>query len=664
MNKLLTILLSFWVLKGFCQPVPKPNVDIQEMINALSPLVTEDLDYEEIYENLYSLYQSPIDLNKAERADLNALFFLSERQINDILEHRNRFGKFLSLYELQTVPSLSSGDIQNLLPFITLSQNFGDISPKGFLMRASEHYLVFRTDMSLEEAKAYKEDKYLGNRQRYYLRYRLSRSKDYSLGFISEKDPGEKQFLDYTAFHFQLQNKGNFKNILVGDYLLQFGQGLIFSAGYVAGKGGEPVYTTRRSNLGAKPYNSLIENGSFRGVTTTYKIGDFELTGMYSLKKRDGSIEDPSDEEFYALQSSGLHRTESEIKNRNSIEEQNIGANILYKKDHIQFGFSALKTSFDKSFENGNRPYKLYNFQGKDNLTLGPNLSVSVQNFNVFAEAARSSSGGYGYIFGLVGSLGKQVEVALNHRNYQPNFHTFYGNAFTESSRTINEKGYYLGLKYIIKKGLEVVAYYDSFVFPWLKYRVDSPTSGHDYLLRINYKSNKKQSMFFAFRGESKARNPSGSNQIIRVPERTRRQSAVLANEISPNMFLKFQTRLQYNGFRQGTLSNGFALIQDIEGKIKRIQLKTRIAYFKTDNYDSRIYAYENDVLYAISFPAYYGSGFRTYFIAKIPLGRKLESWIRIAQTRVSDRETMGSGNDTIDANHKTDVKLQLKYSF
>jgi hypothetical protein len=88
------------------------------------------------------------------------------------------------------------------------------------------------------------------------------------------------------------------------------------------------------------------------------------------------------------------------------------------------------------------------------------------------------------------------------------------------------------------------------------------------------------------------------------------------------------------------------------------------LAYFNTDSYDSRIYAYENDVLYAVSFPAYYGKGWRYYLIGKMPISRNLDAWIRLAQTNVSDRATIGSGTSEIDGNRKTDLKVQLKYSF
>lgn len=635
---------------------------MQELLFQWALPATEELNYEEIYENLFSLYQNPLDLNRADREDLSALFFLNERQISELLEHRQKFGRYLSVYELQALESLTLEEVRRLISFVTVHEGFGDLRPGSVFKRATDHYLVIRADMTLEKSRGFTEEKHAGSRQRYYTRYRLSRSKDFSAGFISEKDPGEKNFLDHTAFHLQLQNKGNLRNLVAGDFLLQFGQGLVFSAGYAAGKGGEPVYTTRRSNLGAKPYNSLIENGNFRGLAVTYRLGKVEVTAMGSRKRRDASVSE--EEEFSSLLTAGMHRTEGEIAGRKAITEQNFGGNVSYQLDHLRLGLSVLHTRFDHHFRKRDLLYNFYEFGGKANTVLGPNLSVSRQNFTFFAEAARSSSGGYGYVAGLVGSLGKQVEVSLNHRNYRPDFHTLYGNAFSEGSRTINEKGIYAGLKYRIRKGWELAGYYDSFRFPWLKYRVDGPSFGHDYQLRMNYKPGKKFSSFLAYRGDTKLQNSSAGTGAIRELMEIRRQGLVLSTDYHPGLSWKFQSKLQYNAVRTGTLpaSEGWAFIQDIETRFRRIQLKMRVACFTTDSYDSRVYAYENDVLYAVSFPAYYGRGIRWYGILKVPLGRKADIWLRVAQTRVSDRNSMGSGNDLIPGNAKTDVRIQTRY--
>ena len=668
-HKVLAFLIFLISFKGFGQSINRPEINLDEFIQKIAPIQTEDANYEDVYENLFTIYQNPLDLNKADIADLRALFFLTENQINAIMNHKKRFGNFLSIYELQAVEALSTDDIRTLLPFVQVKNGLGSTRFSNFTQKAVEHYLVIRADQTLEPSAGFKEDKFAGSPQRYYTRYRMSHSKDFSIGFVSEKDAGERNFLDYYNFHVQVQNKGIVKNLVVGDYLMQFGQGMIFSAGFAAGKGSEPVYTTRRSNVGIRPYNSVVENGSFRGIVNTIKSVNFEITTMAAHNKRDASVdlnEETQDDFFSSILSAGFHRTETEIANKNSISETNLGGNVLYKLDHLQVGFSVLHTSFDKTFQKRELLYNRYEFVGDKNTVLGPNISLSWQNFNFFGEAARSSSGGFGYITGLVGSLGPKVEWALNLRNYQPNFHTFYGFSFAEGSRTINEKGIYNGLKYIIKKGLEVSAFYDSFSFPWLKYRVDAPSSGQDYQVRILYKPNKIFSQYIDFHKEIKQRNSSDNKNFTHQLLETDRNNLVLGTDYIYNTWLRLQTKLQYNGFaiENTSKSNGYAFIQDIETKIKRYQIKGRLAYFNTDSYDSRIYAYENDVLYAVSFPAYYGNGWRYYLIGKMPISRNLDAWIRIAQTNVSDRTTIGSGTSEIEGNRKTDLKVQLKYNF
>jgi Helix-hairpin-helix motif len=665
-TRALGLLFQFCFLVSSAQTAPKTELDIAQLFQQLAPIQTEEADYENIYENLYTLYQKPIDLNRADADALRPLFFLSELQINDIINHKQRFGPFLSVYELQSVPSMRLEDIRNLLPFISIKNTFQLSQLKNAI---SEHYFVFRTDRVFENAKGYAEEKYGGTPQRYYSRYRLSHSKDFSLGFVSEKDPGEKNMLDYFSFHAQIQNKGLVKNAIIGDYLMQMGQGLIFSAGFAPGKGSEPVFSARRSNVGIKPFNSVLENASFRGTAITLEIGKFSYTAMASLSRKDASVGKPIDtqeEYFTALQTSGLHRTETEIANQNQINEKNIGGNLLYRVGPIQFGFSALATFFDTHFEKRPQPYNANEFVGKSNLVMGPNASFSWQNFNFFGEAARSSSGGFGYIGGFVASLNPKTEWAFTVRNYQPHFHSFYGSAFSEGSRTINEKGLYTGLKYTLKKGIYLAGFYDSFYFPWLKFGIDTPSEGYDYQIRVHVQPKKTFSQYLAFHHEKKEKNVSQSMGSLRGLTDVYRENLILGTEYMAGLNLKFQNKIQYNVYKTDSKdrSDGWAVIQDIETKWKQLQIKTRVAYFHTQTYDSRIYAYENDVLYAVSFPAYYGKGMRYYALFKYGVGHKTDIWLRWSATKVSDRPYMGSGNDQLPGPIKNDLKLQIKYNF
>ncbi|MGB1032468.1 MAG: hypothetical protein ACPGWM_07625, partial [Flavobacteriales bacterium] len=87
-------------------------------------------------------------------------------------------------------------------------------------------------------------------------------------------------------------------------------------------------------------------------------------------------------------------------------------------------------------------------------------------------------------------------------------------------------------------------------------------------------------------------------------------------------------------------------------------------ALFETDSYNARLYAYENDVLYAFSIPAYFSKGVRYYAVAKYKIKRGVDLWLRYARWYYTDRSTTGSALDEIAAPHKSEIKVQLRLRF
>ena len=97
---------------------------------------------------------------------------------------------------------------------------------------------------------------------------------------------------------------------------------------------------------------------------------------------------------------------------------------------------------------------------------------------------------------------------------------------------------------------------------------------------------------------------------------------------------------------------------------MKKYSFSLRYILFSTDSYDSRIYAYENDVLYSYSIPAYYHTAYRYYILVRYKINKSLDFWIRYSATRFSDTESIGSGNDEIEGNSKSDIKIQVRLKF
>ncbi|MEA5459252.1 hypothetical protein VB796_09400 [Arcicella sp. LKC2W] len=681
----LALLLCFF--KPFAQEYPRKEINIRNFIQDIVGNPDGGIN-EDLFESLYQNYLNPIDLNKVNRQQLASVYVLSEKQLNSFFSYRQKAGNLLSIYELQAIPDFDLSTIYKLIPFVAVKSDglsFGTLTD-GF--SGSNQYLLLRYAQILETKKGFTEPdsrskvRYEGSPMKLYARYKMYSSKDFSLGFTVEKDEGESQLTDFKSFHLQFQNKGHWKNITLGDYQLQLGQGLISSAGFYIGKGSETVLTIRRNHLGVRPYTSALENNFFRGAAATYQLGKFEVTGFYSRLNRDGNIiQDKTTNLEYAssLQTSGLHRTPSEIADKGSIFEENIGTDITFKnKDNtFQIGFTALKTNFDKTLQKAEKDYNLYEFSGNENILTGFHYSYNYQNFNLFGEVARSSSGSIGTVSGVLASLGKRTDFSILFRKYDRDFHSFYANGFSENSRNINETGLYVGIKHALNKKWSVSAYFDYFQFPWYRYLVDKmPTTGFDYLGRISYQPQKNLQIFFQFRQENKEENTKITETYLDKGKEKTREITVVRDRIR-NVFianldykisktLNLQTRASYSTYQFDgqEFTQGFAIAQDVNADFGKLSLSGRLAFFKTDDYDNRQYFYEQDVLYAFAFPAYYQHGIRHYLIAQYKISRNVDAWVRWARTDLFNGGIFSSGLEEIPLSHRSEVKMQIRLHF
>lgn len=663
--------------QSLAQNYQQKELDLNSFLEQTFSARSEAINVDALFENFYQLYRNPLDLNQVDGDDLATLYVLSPNQIQDFIKYRNEFGYFLSIYELQAIPGFDLETIYKVLPFVSIGNTaatWKEIASK----KPSNHYLLLRTDRTLETQKGYTPpsiyqgkptQRYLGDAQRTFFRYRLSDSKNYSFGITAETDAGEqftwkaekKQYgFDFISFHAQIKNQGNLKNLVLGDYQLQIGQGLVLSSGFYLGKSSETIYSVRRSNLGIRPYTSTVEGDFFRGFAGTYQIGKFDLTGFYSGLKRDANVNESG--VVTSLLTSGLHRTTAELADKASLKEQNMGFHVFRKWSSGNAGFSFLNTQFELPLLKRNLAYNKYEFQGKNNQTFGLHFNQYIQNWNLFGEIAHSKSGGIGAVVGLMAALDKKTEISAVFRNYDKNFHSFYSNSFGENSRNINEKGFYVGLKYQAFKTISLSAYFDYFQFPWLRYLVDEPTKGKGYLLRTTYRPSKKLNAFAQYSFEQNAKNLT-INKIKSVTENYR-NNFLINLDYTTSQKITFRSRIYWNnfGFKNQPKTNGFAILQDIDSNWKQLSITGRVAYFNTDDYDTRIYAYERDVLYAASFPFYMNQGWRKYFILQYPVSQKMDLWLRISRTNYNNQTKVGSDLDEILYPHKTDARLQVRY--
>lgn len=674
-NRIIALISTLFLIKlGFAQ-YEESALIIEQLGEALAEDLGENYDYDQLTNRLLFYHQYRIDLNKTQGDELKELQFLSPLQIENFLNHRKQAGKFLSIYELQSIDGFDFLTFQRLLPFITISetQSIKDLSFRSIL-DDGKHDLMLRYGRTLQLSEGFRRTKdsglsrYMGNPDRYFIRYRYQLPENFQIAINMKKDPGEPFFsgaknhgFDFYSASLNFYDLGKIKNLVLGDYSLQFGQGVNLWSGLSFGKG-SLLQNVARHGLGARPYTSTNEVLFLRGITGAINLNKFEITPFISYRRLDATI-DEIEGTFSALNSSGYNRTESELANRRAVRQLLYGMNVKYKFDKLDLGINFYQTRFNRTLVPAQRLYNQFNFTGDRLINASIYYNYSLGGTYAFGETAHVIQGGLASVNGLISTLSHDLSVVLLHRAYQRNYFSFYNQAFAESSDAKNENGFYSGLLWSPNQRVSWVVYADYFRFPWLKFRVDAPSHGYDLFSLFTYSPDKKTEASIRYRFRKKQENVTAIGPVNFLSNVLRHQVRWEMKYAFGENF-SFRNRFELASYQKEKERNelGLMFYQDLIYKpmASVFSGNVRFAVFKTDSYNSRIYAFENDVLYGYSFPAYANKGIRFYTNLRYKLRRNTDIWFRYAVFLFSERD-IGSGLDAIEGKVKSDIRLQIR---
>lgn len=688
MNKVASIALLF-ILNAFSGLTQEKSDIIQQRVEFISEqLESESIDLTNVVEQLNYYFDHPLNLNTATYEEMEDLQLLTDVQINALLLHRELFGKLISVYELQGVQYWDIRTIQLVLPFIKITDKLDQLHvslKEAFKQGKFEAYLRYQrvvepkagyanvSDSLLNSSNSY----YHGNQDKYYTRLRFSYRTNLSIGVTAEKDPGEEFFkgsqkngFDFYSAHAFYKGGKFLKSVALGDYQVQIGQGLNLWTGYAFGKTADATNVKKSANP-LRPYTSVDENRFLRGAAVQIGLGKFDLLAFGSYKQVDGAIiasDSLTQNEQYvqSINLSGLHRTNSEIDRKNTLNEMIFGGNIRYSTRSLKLGLAAVYQGYNKEFIKDTLPYNQFDFRGKNTVGISADYNWVIKNFNFFGEVSNSThSGGFAQLHGVLISMDQWVSLSLLYRNYQRNYYTFYNTGLSEGSATKNEQGLYSGIRVNLTNAFSVSAYADIFKFPWLKYLVDAPSKGHEVLIQPSYRPNRKLEIYFRFREQVRQKNSRDTDASITPIEDVTQRNFRLNFSYQVTDAIRLKSRVEYvtvNRPSNGT-EDGVIVTQDVIYRPKSFPLdfSLRYALFDTDSYDSRIYTYENNALYVFSSPSYYYRGSRAYALIRWTFLRKFDLWVRYGVNIYANKNSLGSGPEEIAGNTKTDLTVQLR---
>jgi hypothetical protein len=286
----------------------------------------------------------------------------------------------------------------------------------------------------------------------------------------------------------------------------------------------------------------------------------------------------------------------------------------------------------------------------------------------LFGEAAADKNFNKAFLTGLMISVDPRVDLSIVQRTISPKYQAVYGNAFTENTYPTNEIGLILGISIRPFTGWRLDAYADYYKFPWLKYLVDAPSCGRDFLFQLTVTPNRRLEIYSRFRNEAKQvnqpNNNTVTNHLVRIPKQSWRTQ--WSYKIDRSIIIRNRVEWLWFDKKGANEESGFLSFFDFiyKPQLKPYSGSIRLEYFETDGYNSRMYAYENDLFYSYSVPAFFDKGYRYYINVSYDLKESLTFWLRWGLTVYRDGEIIGSGLDEISRNHRNEIKLQALVLF
>lgn len=676
------------VEKVEAQMIDAPYISWEDFVQNYLDSYQADDDNEtdgdvDLKERLEALAQHPMQINLLRRDDLLQLPFITEEQVDSLLSYRAKKRGFVSLGELQLIRGIDYYTRVFLSLFVRCEaayplteeqlqrkQEADKITHKLF---TGNHTIESRLDWPLYQREGYAPQKgvsatnwYAGNSLHHTIRYRYHYKQEVLYGVTLEKDAGEpvcKQGFypyDYWSGYVLLRPKAEPWSVVVGDYNVYGGRGLLLGKPQFGGKV-QQMLTLKRPQTQFKAHTSADESRYFRGMAAAYQVKALRAVAYLSYRKLDGRFDNKSHDTIRTILTSGLHRTLSEIASRHTLACLTTGASVDYTAQRWGLSANAIVTHYGRVVSPQERVYNQYYFRGRT--AVGSSLSyyVLLGRLSVVGEWAVDGKGHLAVENSLNYRVSQRLSLNAQQRHFSYRFISINGQALQQGSRVANEQGLMLGARYLPLQRLELMGYVDMFRFPKPTFNAYfDNTSGFEAALQGQYSFSNHFKLQCRYQAKQKQYNYTYNKERLLERRMTQKLRAAAVWTLS-HVDCNVQTDV-VNAYRQSGKSAWGAMLSTRVGwkPSTTFQLKAFASLFMTDDYDSRVYAYEPQLLHVMSFSSFFNQGWRGVLLANWQCMKSFALSLRYGTLKYFNRSTQSSGTEMIHSSWKNDVSFQL----
>lgn len=623
--------------------------------------------------------QSKLSIHQISETALDRFEFLNQKDKVLILDYIKKHSPLISSLELQSIRDIELEKINQLIPYLDDKVNIKSASGSKFRWQDLKGRISQRWSRNFPHSDKIDladsiSSSYVGNADRLFFRVNLAQAGLYSAGFVTEKDEGERLWdpssktgVDYLSAHLFLNNPHpKLRSVAIGDYRMRIGQGIILDNSFIGASLTDPGFLVKSTEL-LKPYQSLQENNMLRGLAMQFVPTSHSIMNIFYSKSRiDANVhsdlgDQPDDQRISSILQSGYHRTAAELQDRNALGIQYTGIDFKQRFGASYMGMSVVNSYQDLPIVNDPTPYKALNNEAQNQWYSSIYHQFPFKGALLFGELASDKSYNLATIQGILKGLGKYADVAILYRNFSPSFNSRMSQVFSASGKSQNEKGLSSYFNFYITKEIRLNLRWDTWQNPWLRYRIDNPTESREFSTRISYIKKRKWTGYLQFSVRNRNQNSQAAieNKLVPVEDINLRFHVDI--KIHPDWTWRARAEFHHSAI-DSEGENGYLIFQDFiyKGVESPVSGNFRISHYKTDGYNSRIYAFENDMLYQFSIPAFFGSGTSAYLNLRSRINHHWMMEMRFAITY------NGYNSDLeIDAAHyNKELKLQLHYSF
>lgn len=567
---------------------------------------------------LYELAEKPVRINTADEEELSRLFFLTDFQVKALADYIRKTGTIYTVYEIAAVPGFNAMLARMAAPFVTLGEE----------NQAAGNNSGLRNDILANfTARCPEADTSApGGPWKMLAKYRF-RTGRFSGNITSEKDAGEKLFpgkmpvTDFLSASLVWEGKGFLRKVIAGDFGARFGMGTgintslrtglsLTQTGYMSG--GDEI----------RPYTSTDENLFFRGIAIQLRTGKTGMTIFCSRNRIDALTDttgSPAQVSIKTFQRSGLHTTASSQACRDAVAVTSYGIsfstdirslrmNLLWTQNR----FSVPVMNYDPS------PGELYDFTGQVSSTATAGYRYMPGRVLLYGELSFNLTGRKAFVQGMSVRPSDRLSMNLVYRHYDPGFFSYHGKGMFSSSSGDNLEGLFGNFTFEAARHLFLSAGADVKVHPWLRYRCSAPSYSMGREVRFRYLPSEKTS-FEAVYSQRQTMYDLRESTGIKKQYDSEASLLKVSFRYLPSSNLTLTTRID-SKWVNSSGSRGIIMLQDLSWKIRSVPVTVwfRHCVIRTGDWDSRIYAYENDLVHSFSIPALWGNGSRSCIMVSV----------------------------------------------